>query len=138
MSELHAVIEGGLVVNVALAEAGFAAEQGWVSIAGLDPVPGIGWGYDGAAFHAPAPPPPVVPEAISMRQARLALLGAGLLGAVDAAIAALPSPMRDAAQIEWEYATEVRRDSALIAQLGPALGLDDAQVDALFVTAGAM
>lgn len=76
---------------------------------------------------------PEVPEAISMRQARLALLGAGKLGAVDTEIAALPSPEKEAAQIEWEYATEVRRDSALISQLGPALGLDDTAIDALFV-----
>lgn len=78
---------------------------------------------------------PVVPAIVSMRQARLALLSAGLLANVDAAIAALPSPQREAAQIDWEYATEVRRASPLIAALGPALGLTDAQIDALFIAA---
>ena len=81
-------------------------------------------------------PAPVVPAIVSMRQARLALLSAGLLASVDAAIAALPSPQREAAQIDWEYATEVRHASPLIAALGPALGLTDAQIDALFIAAG--
>jgi hypothetical protein len=73
-----------------------------------------------------------------MRQARLALLQAGKLAAVDAAIAALPSPAKEAAQIEWEYATEVKRDSQLVTQLAPSLGLDDAALDALFIAAAAL
>ncbi len=39
-------------------------------------------------------PPPGIPQEVTMRQARLALLGAGLLGGVDAAIASLPSPTK--------------------------------------------
>lgn len=79
-----------------------------------------------------------VPQFVSMRQARLALLAAGLLAGVDAAISALPSPDGEAARIDWEYAVEVRRSSPLIATLGPALGLDDAAIDALFIAAGAI
>jgi hypothetical protein len=73
-----------------------------------------------------------------MRQARLALLSAGKLDDVDAAIAALPSPDKEAAQISWEYSTEVRRDSDLVAQLAPGLGLDDAALDALFTQAATL
>ncbi|MEZ5688696.1 MAG: hypothetical protein R3E21_07955 [Caenibius sp.] len=80
----------------------------------------------------------LVPQVVSMRQARLALLGSGNLAAVDAAIASLPSPQKEAAQIEWEYATEVQRDSALIASLAPALGMNDAAIDTLFVAAAAI
>lgn len=76
-----------------------------------------------------------VPEVVSMRQARLALLGAGLLGNVDAAIASLPSPQREAARIEWEYATEIRRDSPTMGLIGAALSLTSEQIDALFVDA---
>lgn len=84
------------------------------------------------------PPPATIrpPEVVSMRQARRALRAAGLLGTVDAAIAALPGTEGDDARIDWEFATEVRRDSPLIAQLAPALGLSDAQLDGLFVAAG--
>ena len=72
---------------------------------------------------------------VSMRQARLALLQAGKLADVTTAINALPSPAKEAAQIEWEYATEVRRDSALMQQLAAAIGLTEADLDALFTQA---
>lgn len=77
----------------------------------------------------------MVPAAVTMRQARLALLGAGLLASVDAAIDGLPSPQKEAARIEWEYATEVQRLSGLVPMMGAALGLDDAALDDLFVAA---
>ena len=71
-----------------------------------------------------------------MAQARLALLGAGKLAAVDAAIAAIPdAAKKQAARIEWEYAGTVHRDHGLVSQIGPALGLTSAQIDALFVAA---
>lgn len=82
--------------------------------------------------------PVLVPQAITMRQARLALLASGQLAAVGAAITALPNPQREAAQIEWEYATEVRRDNALLQALAPGLGLDAAALDGLFLTAAAL
>jgi hypothetical protein len=76
------------------------------------------------------------PESVTMRQARLALLANGLLDSVDAALAAIPDEQeRRAAQIEWEYATEVQRHAPLTLSLGAALGLTDAQLDALFVQA---
>lgn len=82
----------------------------------------------------PEPPAPVVPRSVTPRQARLALLAAGHLPAVQEAMSALP----EAAKIEWEYATSVERDSALVAQMGAALGLNDAALDALFTAAAAL
>lgn len=70
--------------------------------------------------------------ALSARQLRLALLGLGLTGAaVEAQIAAMPGTPaeREAALIEWEYATEFRRDHPLVVALGAALGLTEAQID---------
>jgi hypothetical protein len=46
--------------------------------------------------------------------------------------------MPQAAQIEWEYAQEVRRDNALISTLAGALGLDEAALDALFEAGAAL
>lgn len=80
----------------------------------------------------PPPAPDPVPEAVTARQARLALLGAGVLDQVDAALAAIPGSQGRAAQIEWEYASAIRRDSPLIAALAPMLGLTGEQVDYLF------
>lgn len=89
-----------------------------------------------------APPPPappvVVPTSISMRQARLALLGAGMLAQVDAAIAGMAGAAGDAARIEWEYATTVDRTSPLVAGMTGALSLTSAQLDALFIAGAAL
>jgi len=80
-------------------------------------------------------PPPSVPASVSMRQVRLALLGAGLLSSVNAAIEGLEEPHRSAALIEWEYATELRRDHPLVATLAAELDLTEGQVDDLFLVA---
>lgn len=77
--------------------------------------------------------PIVAPNSITMRQARLALLDVGLLGQVDNAIQSLPSPQKEQAQIEWEYASEVRRDNPLITQLMQALGMNETELDNLFI-----
>lgn len=82
----------------------------------------------------PAPAEPIVPV-VTRRQALRALFEAGLLASVEAAINALSEPARTAARIDWDNATEFRRDFPLLAQLAAAIGLSDAQVDALFVIA---
>lgn len=87
--------------------------------------------------HTAAIRPPV-PAEVTMRQARLALLGAGKLAAVDAAIEALPEPQRSAARIEWDYSSTVRRSQPLVLALAPALGLSTGQLDALFITAATL
>lgn len=94
-----------------------------------------GWVWDGETFTAPPEPPTVIPQQVTMRQARLALLGAGLLAGVNAAIASLPEPDKSAAIIEWEYAAVVQRSSGLVPAMATALGMTDAQIDSLFLTA---
>lgn len=76
-----------------------------------------------------------VPQAVTMRQARLALLAAGLIDQVEAAIDALPEPPRTAARIEWDYASEVHRASEFVTLLGAALELDKQSLDDLFLKA---
>lgn len=79
-----------------------------------------------------------VPAEITMRQARLALHAAGLLTGVEAAINAMPDPPKTEARIEWEYSNTMRRSNPFVANLGAALGLTSAQVDALFIQAAAI
>lgn len=88
----------------------------------------------------PADPVPVpVITSVTMRQARLALLGAGLLDDVDAAIQAIADPVqRKAAEIEWEYAQTVDRDSAFTQQLAGGLQLTPEQLDSLFTQAATL
>ena len=73
-----------------------------------------------------------VPAEVTMRQARLALLGAGLLAQVNTAVANMVGAEGDAARIEWEYAQEVRRDSPLVAALSAVFGWTAAQLDDFF------
>lgn len=79
-----------------------------------------------------------VPRSVTMRQARLALLGAGKLAAVESAIAALSEPAKTAALIEWEYSNEVHRHNGFVSQLAPLLGMSEAELDALFIAAKAL
>lgn len=81
---------------------------------------------------------PRAPQSVTMRQARLALLDAGLLATVNAAIAGMAGAAGDAARIEWEFSSEVQRDKTLVASMAAALGLSDAQLDALFIAAAAL
>ena len=85
-----------------------------------------------APYVAPALPDPIIAERASMTvsrfQAMAALLNAGLLSQVNAALADA-SPL---AQLAWAEATEFRRNSTTIAGLASGLGLTDTQVDDLF------
>lgn len=83
---------------------------------------------EGTEIEPYIPPAPAIPSVITMRQARLALLQAGKLKAVNAAI----SQAGEAAQIEWEFATEVHRLWPLVAALQSGLGLTNDDLDALF------
>ena len=75
-----------------------------------------------------------VPATISARQARLWLIRHGItLAQVDAVIASIPDALtRESVRVDWEYGTQVYRSSPFIEQLGPALGLDAAAIDAAF------
>lgn len=65
----HAVIENGKVVNLVIADASFAAQQGWVAIEDhID----ITWLFDGQNFTAP--PRDIESEAAKVRAKRDALL----------------------------------------------------------------
>lgn len=91
-----------------------------------------------ATYVPPEPAPPYVPQSVTMRQARLALLGAGLLDDVEVAINGLPSPQKEAARIEWEYSQEVQRHNGFVSVLAPMLGMTEAQTDALFIGAATL
>ncbi|UHD47396.1 hypothetical protein LUX29_09595 [Aureimonas altamirensis] len=78
---------------------------------------------------------PGVPQSVTIRQAKLQMSRAGILSAVDAAIAGMEGQAGEEARIEWQYATELRRAHPLVEALGPTLGLTNEAIDALFVEA---
>ncbi len=69
-----------------------------------------------------------VPQQVTMRQARLALLSAGLLDDVEMVITAAGR----AGQLEWEYAAMVERSNPAVAIVQQQKALTDAQIDDLF------
>lgn len=81
----------------------------------------------------------VVPQTVTMRQAKLALLQVGLLSTVNTAIAGIAdNAERDRVLIEWEYAQELDRNWPTLLAVAGALGMNDSQVDNLFVLAGGL
>ena len=128
-----AIIDAGRVSNIIEADSAYAARLGAIDATGA----AIGDLWDGEAFSTPAPTV-IVPESVTMRQARLALHSAGLLAGVDAAIASLSEPAKTATKIEWEYAQTVDRASGLVPQMATALGMTERQIDDLFTLAGTL
>jgi len=72
-----------------------------------------------------------VPQLVTMRQAKLALLQKGLLDSANAAI----NQAGEATKIHWEYATEVKRGGSLIQVIASQLNLTEQQLDDLFILA---
>lgn len=77
-----------------------------------------------------------VPEmaSITPRQAKLALYGAGLLDAVESAVAGADRVV----QIHYQDATVWTRNDPVLAGLANALGITDEQLDQLFATAAGL
>jgi hypothetical protein len=92
------------------------------------------WKFAGGEFQkTPIPVPgPAIPNRITMRQARLALLQSGLLPQVDAAVAAITGAEGDAARIDWQFAQTVERTHPLVATMTAQLNLTAKQLDDLF------
>lgn len=82
----------------------------------------------------PEPKPATIPKTISRFQARAALLSAGILSDVEAAVAAA-EPF---SQLAWAEAQEWRRDSPTLLALAHGIGLTDAEIDDLFIQAAAI
>jgi len=77
----------------------------------------------------------VLPVVVTMRQARLALHQSGLLATIESAIS---GGTDEEMKIEWEYATELRRDWSSLIALTTQLGMTSKQLDDLFILAGSL
>jgi hypothetical protein len=109
---------------------------------------GLGCTYDGADYHCrdvredPAyadywpllATARVVAPSCTPRQARLALASAGLLTAVEGFIAAGNAAL----QIEWKYASEIKRDWPPVRAFAEENEISEAQLDALFALAATL
>lgn len=111
---------GFTLVNEEAAQYQYPVE-GWIHAADLD---------SAIAYFANAGK-----DTITLRQCKLALLNAGKLQDVDTAINSLDEPQRSAAQIEFDYANEVERNSPLLNAIAIAIGLSETELDELFNSA---
>ena len=127
----------GILVQVEDTEFAVADPFYWIDVAD-DVTPTTHIWNGTAVVIAPPPPPPPVPTVVTMRQARLALLGSGLLATVNTAVAAMTGEAGDAARVTWEFAATVDRNSPLVTSLSAALSLDSTALDALFTTAATL
>jgi hypothetical protein len=98
---------------------------------------GSGWNLTPTSPVPIPDPEPTIPDVsvVSMRQARRVLFTYGYLDDVDQYINQLSSPEKELAQIDWEYATEVRKDSDLVQNLVAYLELTTEQLDTMFYEA---
>lgn len=128
-----AIINNGVVVNVVEAWPE-QADAAWVA----SDTANIGWLWDGVDFAEPAPIV-TVPSSVTRRQAREALLDIGLLDDVEMMINEMPDATeRKRAEIYWLDSAVFERGHPLIVQIGSALGLTEAEIDNLFITAAAL
>lgn len=77
----------------------------------------------------------IVPNSITMRQARLTFLSAGILTTLESAINSIQEEnARSVAQIEWQFGEYVHRNNSPITSLiDNVLGLTELQIDDLFI-----
>ena len=77
-----------------------------------------------------------IPDVVTMRQARAALIITGNIDKIQPAIDAITGPIERAlAQNEWNTSQTVERDRGLVQQIGSALFTKD-QLDDLCILAG--
>lgn len=131
MAKTYAIIENGVVANLALSED--ALEPNWVL---AEDGVSTGWLYADDAFsHPPEPDPGVapVPQSCTRRQGLLALLAHDHRRAeIEALIDAIPDEKeREAALIEYEAATW-ERSNPFLQQMWAALGGEPQQLDEVF------
>lgn len=135
-----AQIEDGVVVNIVEVNPNAIPPEmaGWPE---ADGAVKIGSSYADGVFSDPPAPDPAelltqerAGMVVSRFQAKAALMQAGLLDAVEAAVA-----NGDAlTQLAWAEAMEMRRNSPMIATLADDLDLTPEQVDDLFRAARAI
>lgn len=121
-------------VGASLQQIGGNCPAGWIVMQGERPTPEHVAQADGTWII----PPASVPEMVTMRQARQAMLYAGILGQVDSLIAAMPGEEGESARIDWNHARDMKRDWPLIGPLGQQVGLNEQQIDDLFIYAGSI
>jgi hypothetical protein len=94
----------------------------------------LAWVSAGNVAEPADPISPVIPQSVTPLQATRALLQAGFLDAVEAAVAAADRET----QLAWAKATAFERNSPFVLGMKTVLGWTDEQVDSLFILAATL
>lgn len=93
-----------------------------------------------AMIDGDGPPVPSVrvPREIENWRAKAVLAAMGLTALVEGALIALPEPQRSLITVAWHGGAKVARRGPAVLGIASALGLTDAQLDAMFIQAAAL
>lgn len=112
-------LEDAAIIPVSDGNTDYQAYLEWVDVGGI--------------ALPPEPVAPMVPQSVTRYQARAALLEVGLLDDVEEYFAALPTA--SLARLAWQEAPTVNRISDALAGAAESLGIDENQLDHLFLRA---
>lgn len=84
---LYAVIKGGVVDGIAIADSPLDTDGEWVCVDGVEPQPGRDWRYENGQFSPPPapPPPPPLPNVITKVAFRFRMTDTEYVGVINAA-----------------------------------------------------
>ena len=92
--------------------------------------------YDNGFVTIEPEQPLIVPQTISLRQARELLIRRGLFEKVQSLIDNMEGPVQKLIiQNYWDYSTVFERDNAVVLQMSNMLGFTDKQLDEFFIEA---
>ena len=147
MVNRYAIIEGATVLNVAVAEADFAAEQGWIEAPAQV---GPGWSYENGEFTPPPSGPDLapVPQSITFAQLLIGLVSEqwisefegeqwlqGVLPPqVTSLIETLPLAEQFPAKARAARPSVVLRNDPLVVSMGAAQNKTAEEIDDFFRT----
>jgi hypothetical protein len=98
----------------------------------------IFWIAEGNTPQPVDPSPVVIPQQITMKQARVCLIINGLYTQINTAIQGLTGVAGEIAKVEWEYSTTMERNNILVQQITTELNWTSEQLDALFTQAATL
>lgn len=96
------------------------------------------WLSEGNTPEPAAVPPPIVPQSVSMRQGREALIRRGYFAAVNNHIMGMAGIDGEIARNEWEMSQVIERNRPLTLAMAQLIGLSAEGMDELFTYASTL
>lgn len=81
---------------------------------------------------------PTVPFEVALWRIRVILKVMGLEATIEAALEQLPEPTKTGAKYIWQFGTVIERESQTVLMLQQVLGMNDQQLDEMFIQADAI